>query len=198
MYKMSLEQLVNNAKTDKNTLHSYLPLYQKLLEGKQETARNVLEIGIQSGGSIQLWNAFFPNATVHGVDVMHISSVWESLKNNNKIVLHTSMDAYDEKMFNKTFLTKGVKYDFILDDGPHTLESMKQFIRLYSKILTDDGILIIEDVQSMDWIDALVGMVPAPIRKHIKVYDLRSTKQRYDDIVFTIDMSSNSLPHSIV
>jgi len=35
----------------------------------------------------------------------------------------------------------------MLDDGPHTLESMKQFIKLYSQIMTDDGILIIEDVQ---------------------------------------------------
>ncbi len=28
---MSLEEIVNNSRTDKNTTHSYLPLYQKLL-----------------------------------------------------------------------------------------------------------------------------------------------------------------------
>ena len=195
---MSLEQLVNNARTDKNTVHSYLPLYQKLLEGKKETARNVLEVGIAAGGSIQLWNAFFTNATVHGVDVMHINNVWDYLKNNKKIVLHTSIDAYNESMFNKTFLVRAEKFDVILDDGPHTLESMKQFIKLYCKILTDDGILIIEDVQSMEWIETLIQQVPESVRKYIKVYDLREMKQRYDDIVFTIDFSSNTLPHSIV
>jgi len=55
---MSLEELVDNDRTDKNTIHSYLPLYQKLLIKKKETAKNVLEIGIYKGGSIKLWNNF--------------------------------------------------------------------------------------------------------------------------------------------
>ncbi len=29
----------------------------------------------------------------------------------------------------------------MLDDGPHSLDSMIQFIKLYSQIMTDDGIL---------------------------------------------------------
>ncbi len=43
---------------------------------------------------------------------------------------------------------KNIKFDFILDDAPHTLESMILFIKLYSQIMTDNSILIIEDVQS--------------------------------------------------
>ena len=85
------------------------------------------------------------------------------------------------------FLDKNVKCDFMLDDGPHTLESMKQFIKLYSQIMTDDRILIIEDVQSWDWIDLLKNEVPESLKQFIKVYDLRQNKGRYDDIVFTID-----------
>ena len=49
---MSLEEIVDNMKTDKNTIHSYLPLYQKLLINKRESAKNVLEVGISYGGSI--------------------------------------------------------------------------------------------------------------------------------------------------
>ena len=49
----------------------------------------------------------------------------------------------------------------MLDDGPHTLDSMKQFIKLYSQIMSEDGILMIEDVQSIDWIDELKSVVPA-------------------------------------
>ena len=77
----------------------------------------------------------------------------------------------------------------MLDDGPHTLESQKQFIRLYSRLMTEDGILIIEDVQSWDWIDALRAEVPVDLRQYIKVYDLRKNKGRWDDIVFSIDKS---------
>ena len=85
------------------------------------------------------------------------------------------------------FLDKNVKCDFMLDDGPHTLESMKQFIKLYSQIMTDDGILIIEDVQKWEWIDILKNEVPEHLKPFIKVYDLRPLKNKYDDIVFTID-----------
>ena len=64
---------------------------------------------------------------------------------------------------------------------------MKEFIKLYSQVLTDDGILIIEDVQSIEWIDILINVVPENLKEFIKVYDLRNNKNRYDNIVFTID-----------
>jgi cephalosporin hydroxylase len=188
---MSLEEIADNSRTDKNTTHSYLPLYQNLLISKKETAKNVLEIGIQSGGSIKLWNDFFINANVYGLDIMDINFVWEGIKNKEKIILHTSKDAYNEDFFIANFLYKNIKCDFMLDDGPHTLESMKQFIKLYSQIMTEDGILIIEDVQSWDWIDILKNEVPENLKQFIKVYDLRQNKNRYDDIVFTIDKLNN-------
>ena len=188
---MSLEEIVDDSRTDKNTVHSYLSLYQQLLISKKETAKNVLEVGICNGGSIKLWNDFFTNANVHGLDIMHINNVWEGIKNNEKIILHTSTDAYDNHFFITHFLNKNVKFDFMLDDGPHSLESMKQFIHLYSQIMTNDGILIIEDVQSWAWIDILKNEVPENLKHFIKVYDLRQNKNRYDDIVFTIDKSNN-------
>jgi hypothetical protein len=122
---------------------------------------------------------------------MNIQNVWEAIKNNEKIILHTSMDAYNTDFFMNHFLNKNIRCDFMLDDGPHTLESMKQFIKLYSQIMTDDGILIIEDVQSWDWIDILKNEVPENLKQFIKIYDLRPNKNRYDDIVFTIDKSNN-------
>jgi predicted O-methyltransferase YrrM len=184
---MSLEELVDNSRTDKNTKHSYLPLYQKLLEDKKYTAKNVLEIGIFQGGSIKLWRDFFTNATVWGLDIMNSNDVWDKLKNDDRIILYTEVNAYNIQFFSNTFLDKKTRYDFILDDGPHTLETMKECIQLYSQLLTDDGILIIEDVQSWDWIDALKSQVPDHLKQYVHTYDLRFVKDRYDDIVFTID-----------
>jgi hypothetical protein len=193
---MNLEEIVNNSKTDKNTTHSYLQLYQKLLISKKETAKNVLEVGIgdfgeKNGGSIKLWRDFFTNATIHALDILPIDRVMDELLNDDRVILYTSSNAYDNEFFTTHFLNKNIKCDFMLDDGPHTLESMKQFIKLYSQIMTDDGILIIEDVQSLDWIYTLKNEVPENLKKFIKVYDLRKNKNRYDDIVFTIDKSNN-------
>ena len=191
---MSLLELIDNSLTDKNTTHSYLDLYQELLYSKKETAKNVLEVGIgdfnyKNGGSIKLWRDFFTNATVYGLDVLSIDRVIDELKNDLRVVLYMSTDAYDENIFKNIFLNKNIKFDFMLDDGPHSLESMKQFIKLYSQIMTDDGILIIEDIQSFDWIPILINEVPENLKQFVKVYDLRPNKNRYDDIVFTINKS---------
>lgn len=188
-----LKQLVNNVKTDKNTTHSYLDLYEKLLFTKKNTARNILEIGIgypgDNGGSIKLWHDYFINANIYTLDIQHINDVWDEIKNNNRINLITSTDGYDENIFKKTFLDKNIKFDMMLDDGPHTLESMKQFIKLYSQIMTEDGILMIEDVQAIEWLDELKDVVPENLKKYIRCYDLRANKGRYDDIVFVINKS---------
>lgn len=194
---MSLISL-NNQYTDKNTTHSYLPLYQELLKNKKHTAKNVLEIGIgnfgeKNGGSIKIWKEYFINATIYGLDILPNERVLDELLNDARVILHTSTDAYNSDFFKANFLDKNIRCDFMLDDGPHTLESMKQFIRLYSQIMTEDGILIIEDIQSPDWIDILRQEVPEHLKSFIKVYDLRRIKKRYDDIVFTIDKSQPNI-----
>ena len=137
-----------------------------------------------------MWNDFFINATVYGLDIMNIDNVTDEIKNNDKIILYTSIDAYNSDFFTYQLLNKNIKFDFMLDDGPHTLESMIQFIKLYSQLLTEDGILIIEDVQNWGWIMMLKAFVPDDLKKFVKVYDLRENKNRYDDIVFTIDKSN--------
>ena len=150
--------LINNDKTDKNTVHSYIELYESLLEHKKDTAKNILEIGIDRGGSIKLWHDYFPNATIYGLDIMPLRETWDQIRCEPRIKLGR-FDAYDDKFFNDNFFGK-IKFDMMLDDGPHSLESMKKFILLYTNIMADDGILIIEDVQSMEWLDELKKVVP--------------------------------------
>lgn len=186
---MSLEEIVDNTRTDKNTVHSYLQLYQNLLIKKKESALNVLEVGICLGGSIKLWSDFFTNATVHALDIGDVNTdgVWDDIINKDNIILYTSTDAYDEDLFTKNFLDKGIKCDFMLDDGPHHLDKMIKFIKMYSQIMTDDGILIIEDLQEINWVHILSANVPDELKPYIKIFDLRYVKGRHDDIVFVID-----------
>ena len=184
---MSLQELVNNSRTDKNTTHTYLPLYNVLLDRLKDTAQNVLEIGVQTGGSIQLWKNYFSNAKVYGLDILPRHSLPQDIFEDSRIIMNVGIDAYDTKFFQETFLDTHLQFDFMLDDGPHTLESQIQFIKLYSQLLTENGILIIEDVQSMDWISRLVEETPDHLKQYIQTYDLRKNKNRYDDIVFTID-----------
>ncbi len=199
-----MKKLIDNiiGYTDKNTTHSYLPLYEKLLNPIADRATNILEIGIgdflengvtseKNGGSLLLWLDFFTKATVHAIEILGEDSVHEEVLNSDRIKTYTSTDAYNSDNIKKHFIDKGVKFDFILDDGPHTLESMVDCIKLYHFLLKDNGILIIEDVQDINWFDSLRDETPDYLKKYIKTYDLRENKNRYDDLVFTIDRINN-------
>ena len=186
---MSLIELVDNSRTDKQTAHSYLPVYEELFQKKKLSAQSILEIGIYYGGSIKLWKDYFTNAKIYAVEIFDLRHVWAELQHDDRIVLYTSTDAYDPQFVKIKLADQRLQFDMILDDGPHTLESMKACIQLYLPLLTDDGILIIGDIQSMDWLDELRNEVPSDLRKYIKTYDLRTVKNRHDDILFVIDKS---------
>jgi hypothetical protein len=192
---MSLKDIVDNTRTDKNRGyvgmygHSYLELYETLLNSKKETAKNVLEIGIDKGGSIKLWHDYFQNSNIYGLDITHNDDVVKEFKENNRVFLYTNKNAYDEEFFIDNFLSKNIKFDVLLDDGPHTLESMKIFVKMYSQLLKDDGILMIEDLQKVEWLEELKNCTPDELKQYIEFYDLRHLRGRWDDIVFVINKS---------
>jgi len=47
---MSLLEVIDNNRTDKNTLHSYIDIYENLFNKKKNDKVNILEIGIDKAG----------------------------------------------------------------------------------------------------------------------------------------------------
>ncbi len=193
---MNLITFCDDSLTDKNTTHSYIEAYEKLFSAKRETATHVLEIGIgpymPNGGSILMWAGYFSQAKVHAVDIIPMDTVNPLLVPHPRIHLHVHNDAYNTSFFTNTFLSKSDRFDIIVDDGPHTIESMVRFLKLYSQVLKEDGIMVIEDVQSMDWIDILRDCTPDHLKPFIQVLDRRGVKGRYDDILFVVDCSKRA------
>jgi hypothetical protein len=192
---MSLKSLVDNSLTDKQSSHNYLDLYESLLNKKKHSAKNVLEVGIgdfneKNGGSIKLWREYFTNATIYGLDILDKNRVIDELLHDDRVKLYTSVDAYDSDFFNNNILSQNIKFDFLLDDGPHTLDSIVKFVRLYSRVISDDGILIIEDIQKMEYTNYLMKEVPEELKKYAKIYDIRHLSWCSDNIVFVIDKSN--------
>lgn len=184
--------------TDKNTTHSYFELYNKILAPIRVSAKNVLEVGIgnflkKNGGSIYLWSLYFKNAQIYAADIICPEQIYNIIRNKPDITLYTNTDAYNEDFVKTQFVDKNIKFDMMLDDGPHTLITNCKFINLYSQLLSDNGILIIEDVQQIEWLEIFCMVTPPHLRQYIKTYDLRKNKGRYDDIVFTIDKINYSI-----
>lgn len=155
--------------TDKNTDHSYIDYLYNGIVDKSYT--DILEIGAFNGGSALLWQDYFPNANI---DILDINEC-EAIKHQPRIN-HIVGNAYSEEII-KNLRT----YDLMIDDGPHTLDSMVYFIDNYVKLLKIGGIAIIEDVQSIEWFNVLISRVPNNCLYHI--IDLRNVKNRYDDLL---------------
>jgi hypothetical protein len=191
---MSLYDLIDNNLTDKNTSHSYLETYQRLFNNKKYDYLNILEIGIgepksskQNGGSIKMWHDYFINSKIYGLDIYDITKINEQIINKDRINLYTSINAYDVNFINKEFIQKNIKFDILIDDGPHTYESMVFFIKNYLYLLNADGLMIIEDIPNIEWTNTFINLVKGDNTiKNIEVVDLRYKKNRWDDIMLVI------------
>ena len=85
-------------KSDKNTLHSYLETYEILMSPLKKRVKNVIEIGIWEGGSLKLWNDYFLNADIFGLDVEPKDKRYV-LGDHNRIHPIFEIDAYDLRVW---------------------------------------------------------------------------------------------------
>lgn len=170
--KLSDQYKLKNYDTDKNTVHSYIDrLYNDIFISEYT---DVLEIGAFNGGSALLWQDYFINANIDVIDITECPAI-----KNQPRINHIVGDAYSNDM-----LKNLRQYDLIIDDGPHTLDSMIFFVNHYTKLLKSNGICIIEDIQDIMWFNVLITIVPTDCFYY--AVDLRNVKNRYDDLVLVI------------
>lgn len=176
----NLIELCKNYHTDKDTVHSYITnFYDKNFEKYKDTAKTVLEIGIDVGGSCRLWKKYFCNAEIYAIDV-------RVQDDNLKILQQENIKVFIENAYTQEMADKIPELDIAIDDGPHTLYSMTEFIRLYLPKIKSGGILIVEDIQDPNWFEDLKRMVPEEYQNYIEFVDTRHLKNRYDDVLFVV------------
>jgi hypothetical protein len=181
--KSQLLSIINEfklTKTDKSTGHSYVPhLYDELFLPFQNKKTNVLEIGTREGDSLILWQKYFPNAKIYGID--------NNASNRfNNISLDRVEIIFGDAYVKETISSIKNKFSIVIDDGSHKLDDMKKAIEIYYPKLVKKGILILEDVQSFDWVSDIKDFCEDLKIFNVKEYDLRSIKNRYDDLAVVI------------
>src|ERR1700722_18692475 len=66
----TLDELGIRRITDKSSLdHDYLDKYERLFAPFRDAPITVLEIGVFDGGSLRLWEDYFPRATIVGINI---------------------------------------------------------------------------------------------------------------------------------
>ena len=183
----------NNHTTDKwgTTVdkHTYLEKYGEIFERIKDRKNKILEIGIYKGDSLNLWAEYFTQSFIYGIDQHYPQEGSVKLYDNVWVI---NGDAYTQKMLD--ILGAIGKFDVIIDDGSHYLFHQKFVIDHYCNLLTDDGILIIEDVNcNVDdetqkrYIDMLVDWFPENLKKYVYPDDRRQVNKNMADSLVILD-----------
>ena len=147
--------------------HAYSYLYNFLFTSIRESAQHILEIGTGQGGSALAFAKYFENATITTVDNFKPDGIIPKshhgkYANVNALECYEQIrviqaDAYKDKTLEEL---SDRKYDMIIDDGPHTIASQIKCMQMYPALLTDNGILVVEDIAGMTNAKRIVNAVP--------------------------------------
>tara|TARA_E500000318_G_C3526656_1_gene198715 strand:+ start:599 stop:1165 length:567 start_codon:yes stop_codon:yes gene_type:complete len=187
---MKLNDLILNTspkfRTDKGTRHSYTDYYDTIFHEYRTKQINILEVGIYHGSSLYLWDNYFlhKDTKIVGLDIR--DNIYTDLKNkySNKVSYVTGKNYYIEENIPEEI--KNTKWDIIIDDGSHELQHQLDFYSIYEKLLKEDGILIIEDIQSIENLNTITKTYP-----ELTQIDLRKNKNRYDDLLAVLIKNKN-------
>lgn len=169
--------------TDKFIGHQYLDTYERFVAPLKNTAKNILEIGIWCGYSILMWRDFFAQANVYGIDTSEAPAFLQ--KERIKTYRH---NAYDTNFIENEFINKNIKFDVIIDDGPHTPETWHFFAKHYLPLLNEGGVAIIEDIPSMTNVGEILSVAQQSFKGKIYTGSFYTYNNKYDEhvMIFTL------------
>jgi predicted O-methyltransferase YrrM len=141
-------RLAERHDTDKGTM--YTQVYDRWLAHVREQRLRMLEIGLYNGGSLRMWRDYLPNAVLHGIDIDARTLAYQDEVPNSQVRLvdqgsAAALDAFVAEL--------GGNYDFILDDGGHTMiQQIVSFEVLWPQVMPG-GIYAIEDLGTSYYAD---------------------------------------------
>ena len=151
MSLLNFVQTLTYPVTDKYDLGYIEHFYDRLFSPRQTSVRRLLEIGIHYGHSMRLWRDYFINADIYGYDINNCSSV-----NNQERMYPVYSNAYSLNVVNGL---EPKSFDIVIDDGPHTLESLEFFCKHYIKLVRPGGIFVVEDIIDTAWTPRLLEII---------------------------------------
>jgi len=136
--------------------HTYADFYAKLFSHCRNNVTKVFECGLgtnnpnyrssmsisgKPGASLRVWRDYFPNATIYGADIDKDVLFEEE---RIKTYFINQLDPGTIKSFWETI--GKTEFDFMIDDGLHTVEAGSTLFLNSIDKLSSNGIYIIEDV----------------------------------------------------
>jgi hypothetical protein len=126
----------------------YLEVYEELFRSYRGSRLRLLEIGIQNGGSLEIWSRYFGNAAaLVGCD---INFACTQLKYDDPRIHVVIGDANTDEA-ERAIAGHSQRFDLIIDDGSHrSSDIIRSFVRYFPR-LEQGGIFVVEDLHCSYW-----------------------------------------------
>tara|TARA_Y100000816_G_scaffold288695_1_gene273745 strand:+ start:400 stop:1242 length:843 start_codon:yes stop_codon:yes gene_type:complete len=126
---------------------SYIEKYDELFLKYKEKKVNILEIGVQNGGTLEIYSKYFKQCqNIVGVD---INPKCQNLKYSDDRIKVIIGNINDDKI--KDEILNLPKFDIIIDDGSHSSQDIIKTFILYYNHLNNNGLYIVEDLHCSYW-----------------------------------------------
>jgi O-antigen biosynthesis protein len=126
----------------------YLGTYDRIFSEYRNKPVRILEIGVQNGGSLEIWQRYFPHAElILGCD---INAACSGLTFDDERIDVIVGDANTDEI-EGGIAARSENFDIIIDDGSHkSSDIIRSFSRYFPRV-SEGGIYIAEDLHCSYW-----------------------------------------------
>jgi SAM-dependent methyltransferase len=126
----------------------FIDVYDRVLDAYREQPIDFLEVGVQNGGSLEIWAKFFPEArALVGCDIDARCGDLEFDDPRIKVVV----GAINETATFREIAKHMTGFDVFIDDGSHTSPDIVSSFVNYFRFLRPGGLYLIEDLHCAYW-----------------------------------------------
>lgn len=147
-----LKELFDRHGCDKSSKHGYEEVYDQYFHPVRNAPLDILEIGVFKGASTKALHEYFPNATMHCVDIFKRTNPEDLDVLQEERVRWIKADSMSgclpDRMWNSW--GSGISFDFIIDDGAHYPKANLKTFRNCFPFLKKGGTYFIEDVWPLE------------------------------------------------
>lgn len=123
----------------------YFDVYQRYLEKYEGKNITFIEVGVQDGGSLEMWSKFFgPDSKIYGIDIDPKCADLVYDNPNIKIIIG---DQESPEFWDKTLKEIG-PIDAIVEDGGHTMQQQIVSFEKVFPVIKFGGVYICEDTHT--------------------------------------------------
>lgn len=145
--QLTLEDAAYKAHADKGRDdHGYTSIYGMLFDAIRHRIRNVTEIGIHLGKSLECWHLYFPNAQLWGVDIaVQPQAIGMARKLGSRVHILPPADSTDPRVPSRLRLRRA-SMDIVIDDGDHRPHANAKTLCNFWPLVAPGGLYVVEDV----------------------------------------------------